>query len=183
MTTDTVSPNNATRTTRILATMRVIAWIVFISLMVETGLFLVTYVISCYSPDIVSKMYRGMELYDLMAFDFRHYSATAIMRITYTVLKTWAAYLTVSVLDDVKLAHPFTLSIARLLERISITLLIAGGVAIVNNAHDRWLTENLGIHSWEMSIEGFLVTAGLVFVIAKIFRRGVELQSEHDLTI
>ncbi len=180
MGTDVISQ---TRTTRILATMRVIAWIAFIALMVETGLFLVTYVISCYSPDIVSRMYRGKELYDLMAFDFRHYSATAIMRIAYTALKTWAAYLTVSVLSDVTLANPFTGSVARLLERISITLLIAGCVAIVNNAHDQWLMENMGIRSWEMAIDGFLVTAGLVFIIAKIFRRGVELQTEHDLTI
>lgn len=173
----------STRTTRILATMRVIAWIVFIALMVETGLFLVTYVISCYSPDIVSRMYRGMELYDLMAFDFRHYSATAILRIVYTALKAWAAYLTVSALSDVTLVNPFTGSIARLLERIGITLLIAGCVAIVNNAHDQWLMENMGIRSWEMAIDGFLVTSGLVYIIAKIFRRGVELQSEHDLTI
>jgi len=180
MATDVISP---TRTTRILATMRVIAWIAFIALMVETGLFLVTYVISCYSPDIMSRMYRGKELYDLMAFDFRHYSATAILRIAYTALKTWIAYLTVSALSDVTLANPFTSPVARLLERISITLLIAGCVAIVNNAHDQWLIENMGVRSWEMAIDGFLVTAGLVFIIAKIFRRGVELQTEHDLTI
>lgn len=183
MATDIVSPNNATRTTRILATMRAIAWIVFICLMVETGLFLTTYVVSCYSMEAASRMYRGMELYDLMVFDFRHYTATAILRIAYTALKTWAAYLTVSALSDVSLANPFTLSIARLLERISITLLAGGIVAIVNNGHAQWLMENLGVHSWEMAIEGFLVTAGLVYIIAKIFRRGVELQSEHDLTI
>jgi hypothetical protein len=44
----------------------------------------------------------------------------------------------------------------------------------VQDFHISWIGENAG---------EFLFMAGLVFIISPIFKRGVELQSENELTV
>lgn len=52
-----------------------------------------------------------------------------------------------------------------------------------SNAHHQWMRQN-GLPIPENWISGeFIFLAGVIFIIAQIFKKGIELQSENELTI
>ncbi|GLU53977.1 hypothetical protein Dfri01_34380 [Dyadobacter frigoris] len=56
-------------------------------------------------------------------------------------------------------------------------------VAVLNNEHADRLFKRTGIISEAWAAEEFIFMAGLVFIISRVFKRGVEIQSENDLTV
>ena len=71
--------------------------------------------------------------------------------------------------------------------QISYVALEIGIFAILIKAYCKWLTKNgITITNFNDFIgggAGFLFMAGIVFVIGQIFKRGIEMQSENELTI
>jgi len=89
----------------------------------------------------------------------------------------------IKVLSKVNLQNPFTTEVARLLERISVVLLGIAIVAFMNNAQAGWLLKTNGVAQYKLAIDEFLFMAGLVYIISQVFKRGVEIQTENDLTV
>ncbi len=81
------------------------------------------------------------------------------------------------------LVSPFNLRIARLLQKISFVLVAAAFIALLADAHSEWLLNNAALAQDEHATGELLFTAGLVFIISQVFRRGVDLQTENELTV
>ena len=100
-----------------------------------------------------------------------------------TVLKAYIAILVVKVLAAVKLSNPFTMEIASRTERVSFIILVTWVATLLYNAYMHSLPRiTFGPLSNVVSGET-LFLAGVVFVIAQIFKKGVEIQFENELTI
>ena len=67
--------------------------------------------------------------------------------------------------------------------RISIVALEIGILAIISNAYAKWLMKSGVEVIYESNSTEFLFLAGIVFVIAQIFKRGLEIQNENELTV
>ncbi|PQJ12240.1 hypothetical protein CJD36_000325 [Flavipsychrobacter stenotrophus] len=98
-------------------------------------------------------------------------------------MKAQTAFLVTKVLGKVNMQNPFKIRVAIALEKISYLLLSIATAAFLANEHADWLQKRAGIEGDKLTTQEFLVTAGLVFIISQIFRRGVELQAESDLTV
>lgn len=171
------------RTEQILMVMHVLAWIAFIGLCIKTGAILVSYGISVVYPGAAKNLYNQLNLDSLRNFSFLYYSLTVTLMVAYLGLKAKLIYLVIKSLSKVNLANPFTYDMTRLLEQISYVLAGIWVIAIISNAYTSWLMKRAGSFDAELSSGEFLFMAGLVFIISQIFKRGVELQSENDLTI
>lgn len=79
--------------------------------------------------------------------------------------------------------NPFKMEVAQTLERISYVLFGTWIVGTVSSANTSWLMKITGelYGSWDSG--EFVFMAGLVFIISQVFKRGVEIQSENELTI
>jgi hypothetical protein len=53
----------------------------------------------------------------------------------------------------------------------------------VGNGQTRWLSKQAGLSLQDWNGAEFLFVAGLVFIVSQIFKRGVEMQSENELTV
>jgi hypothetical protein len=81
------------------------------------------------------------------------------------------------------LSNPFTIGVARQLESLSFISLGIWIIGKAGKAHSSWLMKRAGAFQTEFESGEFLFMAGLVFIISQVFKRGVELQSENELTV
>ncbi|MBY0432727.1 MAG: DUF2975 domain-containing protein [Cyclobacteriaceae bacterium] len=174
-----------TRTQTILTVMHVLAWIAFIGLAIEAGAILTSYGVSWVHPLAAKDLYRGMDLYDLSKYDFWLYTQMVSYIVALLVIKAYAIYLLIKIMMKVKLQSPFTAKTASRLETISYVLLGGAIISIICNAETRWLQKRMqfDIRWIGENVGEFLFMAGFVFILSQVFKRGVELQSENELTV
>lgn len=171
------------RTGMLLAIMHVVAWVTFIGLLIEAGSMLVSYGISLFHHQAARDLYQGWDLYNLQQSNWGYYTTAVAGAVALTVLKAYIAIIIVKVLAAVKLSSPFTMEIARRIEKISYIILVTWVATLLYNAYMHWLPGiTFGPQSGVVSGET-LFLACVIFIIAQIFKKGVEIQSENDLTI
>jgi hypothetical protein len=172
-----------TKTESILTAMNVLTWVVFIGVLIHAGAIAVSYFISIVNPGAAKNLYLGLDLFSLRQLDFWKYSFSVFLTIALLALKAYTAYLLILILSKINLEHPFNMSIALLIEKVSYVVFCTWGVSMLSNAYLEWLRQQ-GLPITENWISGeFIFLAGVIFVIAQIFKKGIEIQSENDLTI
>ncbi|MEO7766322.1 MAG: DUF2975 domain-containing protein [Ferruginibacter sp.] len=171
------------KTEKLLAVMNVLTWITFIGLLIKSGAILTTYVMSIGNPVGAKNLYMELNLYSLRQFNFWNYTTTVSFLFALAVLEAYTAYLVIKVLSKIKLANPFTIEVSILLEKISHLILGTWVIAMLYNEQIRWLMKRItGLQQNTISGE-FIFLAGVVFVMSQIFKKGVEIQSENELTV
>lgn len=171
------------RTGQILDFMYILAWVAFIGLMIEAGAILISYGVSCVNPEAARNLYKGMDLYPLRHYSFWYYTQSVSLIFALSAMKSFILFLVIKTLSKVNLKSPFTIEVARTLEKISYVFFGTWIIAIINNAQNEGLLKRAGIFIEDRDAGEFLFMAGLVFIISQVFKRGVELQSENELTV
>jgi Protein of unknown function (DUF2975) len=172
-----------TKTETILVVMNVLTWITFVGLMIEAGAILVTYAIGLANPEMVPKLYKGMDWVNLRQYDVWYYSGIISLKAAILILEAYTAYMVIKVLSSIKMANPFTMQVAKRLENIAYTLILVWVAILIYNGQLKWLAKDVAdLQGKELSTD-LIVYAGLVFVISQIFKKGVEIQTENELTV
>jgi hypothetical protein len=172
-----------TTTNRILMFMHIIAWIAFIGFMIEAGAILVSYVVSLYNPEASKNLYLDLNLSELRQLNIWEYTGSVSFLVALSCLKAYIAFLVIKASSKINMTNPFKIEVAQILDKIADVLLLITIIVIISNGHTRWLLKKEGIVQEKLDIQLYIFMAMLVFVIAKIFKRGVEIQSEHELTV
>lgn len=172
-----------TKTETILVVMNVLTWITFVGLLIEAGAILVTYGIGLANPEMVPKLYKGMDWANLRQYDVWYYTGIISLKAAIFILEAYTAYMVIKVLSSIKMTNPFTMQVAKRLENIAYTLLLVWVAILIYNGQLKWLSKDVaGLEGKEFSAD-IIVYAGLVFVISQIFKKGVEIQTENELTV
>lgn len=172
-----------TQTEHVLIFMKILAWIAFFGFVVAAGATLFIYVISFWNPDAASNIYNGSNLFELKQTSLLKYSVTMIFIVLSSSMKAYVWYMVVKIIEKLKIKNPFTLEVAKQLESIAYILFTIWILTVTGGGFWAWLgdlADNLN-DSWNHG--QYLFMAGLVFIISQIFKRGVELQNENDLTV
>ena len=172
-----------TNTETILIVMNVIAWIIFIGLMIEAGAILITYGVGLANPKMVTKLYKGMDWDNLRQYDVWYYTGIITLKAAILILEAYTSYMVIKVLSSIKMTSPFTMVVAKKLENISYTLILVWAAVLIYNGQLKWLSKEVaGLQEMQLSAD-FIFYAGLVFIISQIFKKGVEIQAENELTV
>lgn len=172
-----------TRTGQVLGVLNILAWLAFIGFTIEAGAILTSYAVSCINPEAAKNLYKGLDLYDLSQFNFWYYTLSVSFMVVLLILKALVSFQVVKTLSKFNLKNPFTSEVAGRLERVSYIALGTWVVTMLSNVYTGWILKISGkLHGNWLSGE-FIFMVGLVFVIAQVFKRGVEIQSENDLTV
>lgn len=165
----------------------VVAWIIFVGLSIEAGGLLVNFIFSLYKPEFVQNLYQKLNLSDMYerskwAF-FSMYSFILVI----AILKAVLFYVVITLLSKLDLAKPFNSFVSKQITQISYYTLSIGLLSYIaqqtakNLMHHGFVTDNLN-QFWTDS-EAFILMAAIVYVIATIFKKGLEIQMENDLTV
>ena len=171
------------KTESILAAMNVLSWVVFIGLLIKAGVILISYGVSIGNPEAAKNLYRGMDLYNIRKFDLWHYTTMVSFIVAIILLEVYIAFLVIKVLSKVKLSNPFTTEVSKCLEKISYFILGVWVVSMLFNIHISWLSKSIDGLKDHLVPGEFIFLAGVVFIFSQIFKKGVEIQSENELTV
>lgn len=128
-------------------------------------------------------MYHGLDLHKLRQFNFWYYTQSVSFMVAFEAKKALVLFLVIKALSKVNLSNPFQISVVRILETISYVLIGTWFIAVTYNAYSRWLIKIAGFYQEKWAAEEFFFVAGLVFIISQVFKRGVEIQDENELTV
>lgn len=172
-----------TRTAMVLSVMPFIVWLTCFGFVIKGGSILISYFVS-YNHQVAAKnLYMGLNLYELRQYSFLYYSISVSFLVAIPAMKAWVCFLVAKTLSKFNLNNPFTMEVAIKLEQISYVALFTWVVTMLSNTYTSWLMKTTGKMYGNMLSGEFIFMAGLVFVIAQVFKRGVEIQTENELTV
>ncbi len=169
---------------RLVKTMNFLTWIVYIGLLIKAGTYLFEYLMVIFVPGFNTEelSWHNINFPELYEFSFIHYSVVVFFMIIITGVKAYAVSEVTDLLKEKTLSAPFRPYVAGILMRICYALCAVGIIALLHNLHNNWLrAHNAGLKGWDDA--DWLYAAGLVYIIASVFKRGIVLQTENDLTV
>ncbi|WP_026951256.1 DUF2975 domain-containing protein [Algoriphagus mannitolivorans] len=174
------------KTEPLFSVMKVFAWIAFIGLSVETGSILVSFVISLIVPVQDGQvLYRTIDLSELHLLSLKNYLSLSSLIVIIYGLKAYLAYLVIRIFDAQILTNPFQEKVVQLISKLGNSALQTGITAFVTNLYITQFLERRFEIAIPINFEvtEFIFLAGIIFVLSKIFKKGVEIQSENELTV
>lgn len=177
-------------TQQVLKILLVISWIIFIGVSIEAGGFICNAVFTMFNPEAVKNLWQQVDLSNLYQFDHGHFFVVNIFMSIVAVLRATLFYVIVKFLQEKKLnmSQPFSKEMVRFIVTLA------------------WLSFGISLFSgWGVKYTEWLVTQGvkmpdaqylrlggadvwlfmgvILVVIAQIFKRGIEIQTENELTV
>ena len=177
-----------TSTEKILIVMHVVTWVLFIGLCIKTGATIISFFVSLFvTPMGAENLYLGLNLSGLPEFGKLHYIAMALFVICISVLKAFMVYLLIKIFLKINFSFPFSNEVALLIARISYVAFAIGAINLMAISYGEWLIkQGSELTYWNQSLSGggeFLFFGGIIFIVAQVFKRGIEIQSENELTV
>ncbi|RFS15261.1 DUF2975 domain-containing protein [Emticicia sp. C21] len=165
----------------------IVAWAIFVGLSIEAGGLIVNFFFSLYKPEFIQNLYQKLDLTRMyedsrLAF-FGIYSFILII----SILKACLFYILIRLMHTMDLSKPFNSFVERQISQISYYTLSIGLLSYIarqlvkNLMHYGFATDNLN-QFWGDS-DAFILMGAVIYIIAIIFKKGVDIQNENDLTL
>ncbi|GAA4324488.1 DUF2975 domain-containing protein [Flaviaesturariibacter amylovorans] len=167
--------------------LQVIAWIIFVGLCIEAGGLLVNFLFSIFKPQSVPNLYQKLDLSHLYEGNKAVFFGMYSFILAIALSKAYLFYIVIRLLSKLDLARPFSHYVAEQIAQISHYTFLIGILGYIareiarNQQHHGFAAGHLN-GFWADS-QAFILMAAVVYIIATIFRKGVELQKEIDLTV
>lgn len=164
-----------------------IAWLIFVGLSIEAGGLVVNFFFSLYNPEVVPNLYQKLDLTAMyneskMAF-FGIYSFILII----SILKPVLFYIVINLMHKIDLKKPFNTFVSNQILQISYYTISIGLLSFIarqvanNLLHYGFNT--ITLNQFWVDSQAFIVMGAVVYIIATIFKKGVDIQNENDLTV
>ena len=181
----------STKTDYAFIALNVISWIIFVGLCVEAGSYILgAFFTLFYNPFGTGKLWDVMSLSDLYNYNQSYYVTIVSLMIITAVLKALMFYLIVKIFHDKKidLSHPFNESVRKFI--INIAWLALGiGLFSFWGAKDtaNFVAEGASMPDIQhLNLGGadvWMFMGVVLLVIGRVFKKGIEIQNEIDLTV
>ena len=172
-----------TKTTKVLTVLKVLAWMAFIGYLVQCGRQIISFGVSFFNPEAVKNIY-GMSFYDLYKYSQPYFVYAMSFLIALSAMHGYVWYRVAKLLTDLNLQDPFSRNVARALEEIGIQLLGIWIVSVIAQQSVGWIARHSNIHLDKFhAVHEYLFIAGIVYIISQVFKRGIEIQEENELTV
>ena len=174
----------------LLKGLNVVAWIIFLGLCIEAGGIIFNTIYASFKPIVAKYFWNKSDFSQLYAYDKGHFIVQLVLISIVTVMKAMIFYLIIKLFYDKKLnlAKPFNSTITGTVSKIAYLCSGAGLFSIWGANYLNWIKEKgismPDIHQLRIgSGDVWLFMAVVLIVIAEIFKKGIELQNENDLTV
>lgn len=171
----------------IFKSLHIVAWVIFVGLCIEAGGLIVNFFFTLFKPEFVTNLYQKLDLTELYKDSKGVFSGIYIFILSISILKAFLFYVVVRLMHKMDLTKPFNTFVSNQILQISYYTLLIGLLSFIA----RQITENLVHHSfasdslnqfWADS-QSFIIMGAVIYIIATIFKKGVDIQNENDLTV
>jgi hypothetical protein len=177
-------------TTQILKILYVLSWIIFIGVCIEAGGFIVNAFFALANPGIVKHLWQQVDLSSLYAYDHGYFFVVTFFMSIVAIMRALLFYLIIKILHGKKLniSQPFNNETGKFIFSLAYLSLGIGLFSFWGVKYSEWLA-NQGVKMPDIQYlrlggaDVWLFMSVTLFVIAQIFKRGIEIQTENELTI
>lgn len=167
--------------------LHIVAWIIFVALCIEAGALLFNFIFSIFKPEVVKNLYQKLDLSEMYQFNQGIFYGIYSFILFIAVLKAYLFYIVILLLSKMDLSKPFSSYVSTKITKISYLTLSIGLVSYIAQQVVRSL-EHYGLVSEQLNpfwadSQAYILMSAVIYVIATIFSRGVEIQNENDLTV
>jgi hypothetical protein len=167
--------------------LHIVAWVIFVGLSIEAGALIVNFVFSLFKPEIVHNLYQKLDLSQMYNLNKWVFFGVYGFILFIAILKASLFYVVIQLLIKLDLLKPFSTYVADKIKKISYYTLSIGLISYMAQQ----TTKNLPHYGFDIDIlnqfwadsQAWILMAAVIYVIATIFSRGVEIQNENDLTV
>ena len=165
----------------------IVAWLIFVGLCIEGGGLLVNFFFSLFKPEFIQNLYQKLDLTEMYKDSRLAFFGVYSFILTISILKACLFYIVIRLMHKMDLKKPFNTFVARQITLLSYYTLFIGLLSfiakqVVNNLmHHGFATNSLN-QFWEDS-QAFILMGAVIYIIATIFKKGVDIQNENDLTV
>lgn len=177
-------------TKQILTVLDYISWGLFIGLCVQTGVFIFQFIQSFFDPSVAQKLNGEFDLSTLYNSSIGNYSVIVSGIIILSGLKAFMFFLVLRIFLKTDFRNPFKIKLVSYIAKISYSAFLVWIITLFFKIYSVWLikqemmsTSEVDMRNYFGGLSEFLFLGIIVFVISQIFKRGIEIQSENNLTI
>jgi len=177
----------AKRNNFVFIALHIVAWVIFVGLCIEAGGLIVNFIFSLYRPEFVQNLYQKLDLSQMYNLNKWVFFSMYSFILFISILKACLFYVVIMLLHKLDLTKPFNSYVAGQIKNISYYTLSIGLISYMAQQ----TTKNLPHYGFEIDAlnqfwadsQAWILMAAVIYVIATIFSRGVEIQNENDLTV
>ena len=164
-----------------------VAWLIFVGLSIEAGGLIVNFIFSLVKPEFLPNLYQKLDLMELYKESQFAFFGVYGFILGISILKAVMFYMVIRLMHKMDLSKPFNTFVAQQISQISYYTLSIGLLSHIarqltkNLMHHGFVNDNLN-QCWEDS-QAFILMGAVVYIIATIFKKGVDIQNENDLTV
>jgi len=167
--------------------LHIIAWLIFVGLSIEAGGLIVNFIFSLVRPEFIPNLYQKLDLSEMFDRSELAFYGMYSFILVISILKAYLFYKVIILVSKINLSKPFSGFVSKQIKQISyftlsIELLSFLARQIAQNLEHRgYVTDSLN-QFWADS-QAFVIMAAVIYIIAVISAKGVEIQKENDLTV
>ena len=178
-------------TTQKLKALYILSWIIFVGVCIEAGGFIVNaFFTLLLTPAGARHFWQQVDLSSLYKYDPGYFFVETLLMSIVAIMRAIIFYLIVKMLHDKKLnlSQPFSKEVGRCVFMISYLCLMIGLFSWYGVKYSIWFTKQ-GVQMPDVQqlrlggADVWLFMGVTLFIIAQIFKRGIEIQAENELTV
>lgn len=177
----------AKRNNFVFIALHIVAWLIFVGLCIEAGGLIVNFVYSLFKPEIVKNLYQKLDLSQMYNLNKWVFFSMYSFILFISILKACLFYVVIMLLHKINLSKPFDTYVAGQIKNMSYYTLSIGLISYIARQTAKSLQhygfEVDALNQFWTDSQAWILMAAVIYVIATIFSRGVELQNENDLTV
>lgn len=171
----------------IFKALTIIAWVIFVALCIEACALLFNFIYSLFNPVVLKNLYQKLDLSEMYNRSTAAYYSIYTFILVIAFLKAGLFYDVIKLVSKLDLNRPFSSFVSKQISSISYTTFAIGLISLVarqtaNNLSHKGFDVNRLNDFWVDS-QAYILMAGVIYAIATIFKRGIEIQNENDSTI
>ena len=167
--------------------LHIVAWVIFVGLCIEAGSLIVNLVFSIYKPEFVRNLYQKLDLSEMYNRGKWIFYSVYSFILFISILKAYLFYVVIRLLNKLDLLKPFNSFVSEQIIKISH---ITFSIGILSYAA-RQIARNLLHYGYDIDdlnqfwadSQAFILMSAVIYIIATLFKKGVEIQNENDLTV
>jgi hypothetical protein len=173
--------------TFVFTALQIVSWLIFTGLCVEAGGLVVNFFFSLYKPEFVQNLYQKLDLSEMYERSKRAFFSMYSFILIISIMKAVLFYVVSMLVSQIDLSKPFNSYVSRQISKISYYTLSIGLLSYIARESARYLQHDgyvIGtLNQFWADSQAFILMAAVIYVIATIFKKGVEIQNENDLTV
>lgn len=167
--------------------LNIVAWIIFVGLSIEAGGLIVNFIFSVFKPEMVPNLYQKMDLSELYNRSQWAFYGMYGFVLFISILKSILFYVVIMLLLKLDLEKPFSTFASAQITKMSYLTLSIGLISHIASEIAKKLQQTgyeiEPLNQFWVDSQAFILMAAVIYVIAAIFKKGIEIQSENELTI